>query len=101
MKQIEKAIFRFKTLTLTINGIQIDIQAAIIISSSSKKQVSFQHIYFARVEPGGDNFPSTNISTICTKNPCQNGGYCVVLSKTTYNCLCTAGWGGRNKNKKI
>ena len=44
----------FKTLTLTINGIQVDVQAAIVIDTKHKNQVSFKHIYFARVQPGGD-----------------------------------------------
>ena len=80
---------------MPINGIQVDIQAAIIIDSKFGTQISFQHIYFARVNPGGDNNGGdVNTTNICTKKPCQNGGFCVVVTNTTYNCLCTAGWGG-------
>ena len=82
----------FKTVTLTINGIQVDIQAAIVIDIKHKNQVSFKHIYFARVQPGGDSI--SNVTTPCTKTPCQNGGFCVVVTNKLYNCLCTAGYGG-------
>ena len=74
-------------LTLSINGIQIDIQAAIIIDTSYGRQVSFQHIFFARAIPGGDQYPSnSNFKTLCFKQPCQNGGLCVVVSNS-YNCI--------------
>ena len=50
-------------------------------------------MYFARVQPDGDEI--SNVTSPCTKNPCQNGGFCVTFTNKTYNCLCTAGWGGR------
>ena len=76
-----------QTLTMTISGIQIDIQAAIIIDTSYGRQVSFQHIFFARAIPGGDQYPSnSNFKTLCFKQPCQNGGLCVVVSNS-YNCI--------------
>ena len=82
-------------LTLPINGIQVDIQAAIILDSSDHTQISFEHIYFARVNPGGDSYAAANNETTpCTQSPCRNGGFCVVVTDTKYNCLCTAGWGG-------
>ena len=85
-----------KLVTLTINGIQVDIQAAIIIDPTYGTQISFQHIYFARVNPGGDNYAAANnMTTPCSNTPCANGGFCVVVTKTSYNCLCTAGWGGK------
>ena len=84
-------------MTLIINGFQVDIQAAIIIDSKFGNEVSFEHIYFARANPNGDQYDSpSNNTTPCTKNPCQNGGLCVLLSKTHYSCLCTAGWLGYN-----
>ena len=71
-------------LTLSINGIQIDIQAAIIISSSGRL-LSFQHIYFARVNPIGD--VAENNTNPCSNNPCQNDGFCVVVSNTIHECI--------------
>ncbi len=86
-------------MTLTINGIQVDIQAAIVIGSQYGDQVSFQHIYYSRVTPGTDIHASANNrTTLCSRRPCQNGGLCVVTSSTTYQCLCTAGWGGKKIN---
>jgi hypothetical protein len=84
--------------TISINGIQVDIQAAIIISSTGQ-QLSFQHIYFARANPIGDE--GVNITTSCSKNPCQNSGFCIVVTKTDYKCLCTAGWEGQNCNISV
>ena len=81
-------------MTLTINGFQIDIQAALIIDRKFGNQVSFKHIYFARVAPGSDPYTSNNENTPCTNNPCLNDGFCVVLTNSSYDCLCTAGWGG-------
>ena len=73
----------------------MDIQAAIVIDSTYKTQISFEHIYIARVNPGGDSYgSSTNASTPCSRVPCQNNGFCVVITNTTYKCLCTAGWEG-------
>ncbi len=84
-----------KTITLVINGIQVDIQAAIIIDTTYGTQVAFQHVYFARAFPGGDAYePGSNKTTPCSSRPCENGGLCVVTSNTTFNCLCAAGWGG-------
>ncbi len=70
----------------------MDIQAAIIINNKFGTQVAFRHVYFARANPGGDEY--TNMTTPCSSQPCQNGGFCVLTSSTTFNCLCTAGWGG-------
>ena len=74
---------------MTIN----DIQAAIIVNSAFGTEVSFQHIYFARANPGGDEYAAgSNKTTPCSSNPCQNGGLCVVDSRqSSFNCLCTAG----------
>jgi len=70
---------------MSINGIQVDIQAALIIDPQ-KGQIGFQHIYFARAYPGGDEYaPASNKTTPCSKQPCQNGGLCVA-SSTTYEC---------------
>jgi hypothetical protein len=85
-------------VTLTINGIQIDIQAVIIIDLNFGNQLSFQNIYYARVTPTADTYPSgIKPVTLCSKAPCKNGGYCVSTSSTTYDCLCTAGWDGSFK----
>jgi hypothetical protein len=77
---------------LTISGIQVDIQAAIIIDKSFGRQVSFEHIYFARVNLGGDY--SNNLTNPCLSSPCKNGGLCSLIDSTNFTCLCTAGWGG-------
>ena len=74
---------------MPINGIQIDIQPAIIIDSKLGTQVSFQYIYFAKAS---DQF--STISTPCSQFPCKNGGHCVAVNETVYNCLCALGWEG-------
>ena len=52
-------------------------------------------MYIARANPGGDEYaPANNQTNPCSNKPCLNGGFCVVQSNTTYNCLCTAGWEG-------
>ena len=79
---------------MTISGIQVDIQAAIIIDKSIGRQVSFEHIYFARVNPGGDY--SNNLTNPCLSSPCKNGGFCSVVDSTNFTCLCAAGWGGES-----
>lgn len=73
----------------------MDIQAAIIIDAKFGAQISFQYVYFVRANPLSDNFAGSNATTPCSSEPCQNGGFCVLLSNTTYNCLCSAGWQGK------
>ena len=40
-----------QAITLTIYGIQVDIQAAIIINSQTGIQMSFNNVYFVRLIP--------------------------------------------------
>ena len=82
--------------TLLINGIQVDIQAVIIIDKSSGQQlIGSKYMYFARATPvGGES--ANNKTTPCSNNPCQNGALCVIVGNQAYNCLCTAGWAGKN-----
>lgn len=87
---------------MSINGIQVDIQAAIVIGTQFGTQIDFQHLFFVRANPGNDNYPidDRNISSPCMNYPCKNDGFCVVLNDTSYDCLCTAGWAGRIINLK-
>ena len=87
---------QIQIVTLLINGIQVDIQAVIIIDKSSGQQLSgSNYMYFARATPGGDE-AANNKTTPCSNNPCQNGALCVIVTNKNYNCLCTAGWAGKN-----
>ena len=86
---------------MTISGIQVDIQAALVIDTTYGTQVNFEHIYFARANLGGDYYGSAlNRTTPCSSSPCQNGGLCSLINSTAFNCFCTAGWGGKNFIKK-
>jgi hypothetical protein len=77
-----------------INGIQVDIQSAIVISMH-KQPVSLHYMYFVRATPGVDEYGADNSpASPCYNSPCENGGFCVVVSNMTYNCLCTTGWTG-------
>lgn len=78
-------------MTLYINGVQVDIQAAIVINSVTGTQLSFQHIYFARV---AQNAEDDNSNHLCEPNPCQNGGTCLSTTNFTYICLCPTLWRG-------
>jgi|688.fasta_scaffold1211701_1 hypothetical protein len=52
-------------------------------------------MYFARATSvGGES--ANNETTPCSNNPCQNGALCVIVGNQAYNCLCTAGWAGKN-----
>ena len=83
-------------VTLQINGIQVDIQAAIVIDTAVGTQVSYEHVYFARVNPGGANSISAfDALTPCSQSPCINGGSCIASKNETFKCICTTGWKGR------
>jgi hypothetical protein len=51
-------------------------------------------MYIVRANPGGDEYAPNNQTTPCSNKPCQNDGLCVVVSNTSYNCLCKPGWKG-------
>ena len=38
-------------------------------------------------------------TTVCTTNPCKNGGNCTVLTSSTYNCTCAPNFSGATCNK--
>ena len=90
--------FYWKAITLTIYGIQVDIQAAIVISAQTGVQLSFQHVYFARLTPAGsdqsDAYSNSSVFNPCLPNPCQNQGLCYLSINYTSTCLCTALWSG-------
>lgn len=91
-------------VTLVIYGIQVDIQAAVVINSRTGVQIAFQHVYFARVASVGsdlnDLYSNVNVKNPCSPNPCNNDGLCTLSVNFTYACVCTAFWGGKNFSKK-
>lgn len=38
--------------------------------------------------------PNCTEQTVCSSNPCQNGGVCVLLPNGQYNCSCLSGYTG-------
>lgn len=38
--------------------------------------------------------PNCTEVTICSSNPCQNGGSCVLLPNNQFNCSCLSGYTG-------
>lgn len=85
-------------VTLIIYGIQFDIQAAAVINSQTGAQISFQHIYFARVNAFGsdvsDQYANVTVNNPCSPNPCSNQGLCTISINFTSSCTCSALWGG-------
>ena len=83
-------------MTIHLNGVQVDIQAAIVINSITGVQTSFQHIYFARI--GGDNMDKNDDP--CIPNPCKNNGLCLPSINRTFSCLCSSFSSGNKYNHK-
>jgi hypothetical protein len=78
-----------------INGFQVDFQSIVVLSNYGQQVNSLDYMYIVRANPGVDEYaPANDQTTPCSNKPCQNGGFCVVQSNITYNCLCTAGWTG-------
>ena len=36
------------------------------------------------------------MSNVCNSSPCQHGGTCHLSTLTSYTCICSRGWQGRN-----
>ena len=85
-------------MTIHINGVQVDIQAAIVINSITGTQVSFQHIYFARLI--GENAETENLKDPCIPNPCKNNSLCLPTENNNYSCLRSSMFSGYNINHK-
>ena len=77
-------------MSTTLNGTQIDIQAALITQSETQR---YEHYYkIISVVSGSDlNDEYVNVTfNTCDPNPCQNNGTCYIGLANSHYCTCTS-----------
>ncbi len=78
-------------MTISIQGTQLDFQAAIVGDT-----LSYFHLYEVQANIAGNDLDDNSVfNGTCNPNPCINGGICQRGIATNFKCLCPDGYVGK------